>query len=923
MSHNKLKFSSLALMLLIVSVHTASISFDGPYYSAFDCVSLSSQDGWTINPPSTSIQCGDQFLSGVYAQNGYVQAAFDSLVSHASITLTLYFAALDTWNSQGFYIMADSQVIFQKNFTTNVSPSPFEWSNTCNKAGNDYFEKIEVSFSHNSSTLQLFLSSNYLGSSSTGGWAFCGLEIYLNSCDKDLYYNNPSSCLSSCPLGMYADPKTHTCTDCQGPECLQHVTSAFSCYNLQKDTQWRYTPQFRSNTCGDNSFTGGYGKGAHLDGYYYIPYSYKSLIIEFHAFFIGAWNFDELRLFVNDKIVFRTQYAAQQQNNYEACGATGVTRRFKVAINHNSSLLKLKFLSTLSVDASSASWGICGLNITTRDCSIDRLGYCQVDLVAPYRLYQAFKCQKIVDEEAWEYPDDLTNPQCRDMALLGGFSPNVSDAPELNGTFIDLPAHQSVYLNYEFVAINGLDNQQLAVFADGASLNLSLLNSLAEVPENMNKGWLHECQNDTLDFVTRVITSFPHTSTQLQINFNSSLLGDTNQTWGLCDLQLFFNPCPIGKVWFTLNNSCLDNCPKDHFVNITVGVCQYCTRQTCLNQSLKLFDSSKLKIEDNWDYQPGYRTSNCGNSTVVGMYSEGAYIEGRYMITRPYKSMQISFNITTNSSGEGAFYVFVDDEVKMNLPILSTGSQCSAPSPYSVSFNNEKDTVNVAFHGSNLTWGISDVVLTLRDCRVKDNGECRAGIIIENTTEYTAFSSSNVIEDDVWEYPKGFASYSCLGVSYVGPFVEKELLSASFTQVPPHGSIYVTFTVHLVGHWFDDRLYIQIQDGQQIRTLRYDYNEDPEGWNMICSSLDGTVCLAETHVIGFTHTSENLTIAFYSEAIGGKKASWGMNNLSIFWSICPYDQFALENECVTECPEGYLPNRPTMSCVFVAYSVEL
>lgn len=351
----------------------AQINVSGNDYAALDCVNLGRQSGWLFNPSSHSLQCGDQKMSGPYSASAQLLAPLNNISAHSSVHVSFYLGILDTWNGESFVVEADDVEVFSNSYTTDMMPTSQEWSSTCNQAPYDHFEQISFAFTHNASSLNLNLTSTL--QNSAGNWAVCGVEVYFNPCPTNTYSLN-NTCLYSCPPGYFQNVNTGNCEVCDSTKCINNTISLFSCSNAQKNNQWKYTPNFATNNCGGSTYIGSYRKGAYLQSYYGFYNSHQSIVIQFNIVFIDTWNQQEIRVYADDQIVYRTKCKIDPDNEIQLCGDNTIadtTQAVEIRFNHYNPTLKLVIESTAIDDPTMGTWGICGLNITSRNCTISTL----------------------------------------------------------------------------------------------------------------------------------------------------------------------------------------------------------------------------------------------------------------------------------------------------------------------------------------------------------------------------------------------------------------------------------------------------------------------------------------------------------------------------------------------------------------------
>ena len=103
-----------------------------------------------------------------------------------------------------------------------------------------------------------------------------------------------------------------------------------------------------------------------------------------------------------------------------------------------------------------------------------------------------------------------------------------------------------------------------------------------------------------------VTIEFNHTSTTLELILTSnlnSLIED--ESWGICDLNLWFNECPIGQ-WYN-GSYCFSVCPFNTHEVSESRTCTLCTKDTCLHDTLSFFDCTNINKAETWTYFPEFK----------------------------------------------------------------------------------------------------------------------------------------------------------------------------------------------------------------------------------------------------------------------------------------------------------------------------
>ena len=158
-------------------------------------------------------------------------------------------------------------------------------------------------------------------------------------------------------------------------------------------------------------------------------------------------------------------------------------------------------------------------------------------------------------------------------------------------------------------------------------------------------------------------------------------------------------------------------------------------------------------------------------------------------------------------------------------------------------------------------------------------------------------------------------------------FVGGSWIARSFTNMPSHYMVRITFRFFKIGAWQLNSYGIISFDSVTFFTIRWDELASPLFYSSDCGS--GNILTNSAYRSAyFTHNSSNLTINFTMNSSSGY---WGINRINletqncdvscqscsvIGCTSCPLNNFlTINNMCVSQCVTPYFADMITMKCV--------
>ena len=97
-----------------------------------------------------------------------------------------------------------------------------------------------------------------------------------------------------------------------------------------------------------------------------------------------------------------------------------------------------------------------------------------------------------------------------------------------------------------------------------------------------------------------------------------------NEAWGICDLNLWFNYCPLDS--WNDESICVVDCPPGTLSDRPSRSCIPCLSTICLYEVMNVFNCSNPQRADTWNYHTSYDTIKFNNTNYMGPYGKDGFI---------------------------------------------------------------------------------------------------------------------------------------------------------------------------------------------------------------------------------------------------------------------------------------------------------
>ena len=842
---------------------------------------------------------------------------FYEVPPHTSVQISFKLALLDSWDQEHFYVIVDGVYRYD-------TYTAWQWHNAASDricatdSWPDTFVDVSLNFAHTATAMTIVFTSSLDQVWWDESWGICNFNLYFAGCGAG-QYNYNGGCVNSCPFGTYISGSN--CVACTTSTCISGTSTMFSCSNPAHDTRWTYNGGWTTVACGGYNFVGPYT----LSNYLYAPTlyfkdSHAGVKISFLFGSFDSWDHERFVLRVNGIDTFQVRPCLDRGSRTQLCRNTAWNDqldRISVGVNHTAQTMSLQFFSELNQDAWDESWGICDLQITAYPYQVDKYGNPLDGGNANYNSYVTyFSCSNAARDAGWDYWMGYTRQACGGRWYLGGFG----SGEYLQKDFHELPTHASVHIRFQFASIDSWDWETFYVNLDNTRI---VTKSYQHDQSNRVQVCGQACWRDFLELVD-VETN--HNKGFMRLTFGSTLDQYwTDEAWGICDLQIWFNKCPVGQ--FLQGSSCVSSCSWGYVEERDTRTCVSCASAgtTCVSSGTKIYPSNAVKELPGWTYNQGFKTTSCAGYNFLGKYGSGGIATGPVKITDPHKSIIMSFRLAPIDSWDYEhFYISADNVLVFDQYFWTYADGKSnichsgwweEVQTFTIGFAHSSPDLTLKFWSSldqaadDEAWGIGDITFTLTDCQVDKWGRCKDNKITGNTL--TAFACSSGIRENDWDYVPYYSKIQCGGNWYAGRFANGGSMSTNFFGLPTHQALTFQFNLAMLDSWVGETFYFKVDN-----TVVYSKSYSTQGSN-VCGAGYGDSFFPVTVTIG--HQASTLNLQFYSNAKNTfEYQGWGICDLKILINSCPANQVLHGTTCVSSCPWGMyaLPtDRICQNCV--------
>lgn len=112
-----------------------------------------------------------------------------NIPDHTSLNIKFTLHAIDSWDSETFYLYADGVLVYEETFSYTVGEG--------NDCGNVWLERdseISINVAHTASTLEVYMSSNLNEDAENESWGLSNFIVEYVTDDECVVYEDLSEC---------------------------------------------------------------------------------------------------------------------------------------------------------------------------------------------------------------------------------------------------------------------------------------------------------------------------------------------------------------------------------------------------------------------------------------------------------------------------------------------------------------------------------------------------------------------------------------------------------------------------------------------------------------------------------------------------------------------------------------------------------
>ena len=615
----------------------------------------------------------------------------------------------------------------------------------------------------------------------------------------------------------------------------------FSCYAPSEDTTWTYYPDYETVYCKGVYFVGPFSQGGYISTNYSTADIHQGIVVEFTVAFFDSWMNNNFTVTADGTVVysFNWDYQFSMSDLCEG-NAPDSSHLIQFGYNHSGDSTYLVFSSDIANDTD-ASWGICGLTITTTDNPVLSTG---LELSAIKEM--TFGCDSPAMDADWTYYPSYSTISCEGGTYVGAFSANGS----MLSSNLSVPSeHKGIIVTFKVALIDYWQNQTLTVLADGVEVySLTYDDSYSEKDS---------CLNSWADYYKTVRFGFNHTAQFIQFEITSNIDESDDAAWGICDFTVETTARTVYASGFILGGS-----TKPY-----------------------TFICASPAEDSYWVYNPDYRVTYCNGNYYVGPYGAGATLSTTLAVAEAHLGIAISFNLALFDAWDNnRLIIMADGEVVYThqhqfLDSTTDSCQNAWPDLYTAvkfGFNHSASTVQIVIT-SDLTGSLEDEswgLCMLSIVPLAGYADANGNMI--GLSKDLTFSCQTPAFDPDWSYTPSFQTVDCAGSTYVGGYGAGQSLNTTQHFISLHRGIVMYFKLALFDAWDNQTFYVNA-DGETVYSLTHSYLNSSSD---TCASAWADKYFDVS--FGFNHSLRSLRLTFYSDLDqDSSEASWGICNLVI------------------------------------------
>ncbi|CAK92089.1 unnamed protein product (macronuclear) [Paramecium tetraurelia] len=331
------------LFILAISTYSQIL-----YSESFTSNSFTtSEEEWVLSGENLIYSdCGSVRLFGGNNAFGHRTSATKlfQLPPHHTVSITLEFWKIDTWDDEKFFIYLDQILGFQDIYGHGGT-------DICGKSSGEFVVQINIMQPHNFQSLFILMTSNLDQQPNDESWGIRNFKLYIYPC--------PSGCQICVSTDLRED-----CIIWNNIE-KSLLSVDFNSFNFDGwtiDQGYKFT-----SYCLSIPMIGGYlltGENSYMFKTINLS-AHSQIIIQFRFIFLDSWNAKHAYLYIDNNVIWTETYDFNNRQIQDLCGWIYDDKPFNVQITmpHTGSSITLNFTTNLNQGLQNESFGIRDIQI--------------------------------------------------------------------------------------------------------------------------------------------------------------------------------------------------------------------------------------------------------------------------------------------------------------------------------------------------------------------------------------------------------------------------------------------------------------------------------------------------------------------------------------------------------------------------------
>lgn len=431
---------------------------------------------------------------------------------------------------------------------------------------------------------------------------------------------------------------------CHLPGCISDTVSVLDCISPTAQDPWSFTPSYSEISCNGLRLAGDFKSGDSIQATYSLGKRPTAITMKFRITSIGEVD-EYVRVTADGQVVYQIPIQSKATQLSGSCNnscLSGEIRDIQFGFNYSSETLNLQIDSTIP-STSNSVWSICGIELELQDCPVWTDGSCINAVI--FDSIKEFSCSNPVQSYGWKYYPQFATYQSGMDTFVGRFG----GSGKLIGRYALPSTHESIFLSFSLNFAYGWQGDAVRMFADGAEIL-----HLTVDPQRLT----YSEANDN-SITQHFFTEFNHNKNSLSIAMDSTIQGDNEgESWGICDLLISVNQCPLGLFWNPSSTQCETDCPAGKYSDTQTRTCLECTSSTCISNT----NHEELSCRDPdlsfWriNGQSNIEVDSSGSDFFVGRYGQGDTVSKAFYSLPAHESINLKVKLFTIGPWNGELF---------------------------------------------------------------------------------------------------------------------------------------------------------------------------------------------------------------------------------------------------------------------------